>query len=142
MSKDVRIYVAGTTKAPEKRNRGGAKRVFKRYTAEDKLYYKKGDQYFCVIDDLSARGYVLPSENGTTRFVPHDYDDLLTFEQFKKLCREAGLFIPNLNDAPRNERIPPPLFIIKSPHRARPVWNRSAILRHIDSCMTRRSNAN
>lgn len=137
--REVRIYIAGTNKKPAKRNRGGNKPTYKHFHPKDKLYYKKDGKYYCIVDDKSARGYIIRTEDGKEEFLPHDYKDIIAYEEARRLCRQEDIHLPRPGDQRFGKRVPPPLFIVQSPHRPRLVWNRSAILRHIDECKRRRN---
>jgi hypothetical protein len=138
MTLETRIYVAGTLeKAPAKRP--GPKPIYKHFSPEDSLYYKDGYKYRCIVDDLDARGYVLKTPYGE-RFLPHDWDDLIFYEEALRLAKQAGVFFPKLSNKNRGYRTPPPLLTVSETRRKRPAWNRSAILRHIDETLRRKNN--
>ena len=139
MIRTVKTYIKGTFEEPTSRDWGGQKPIYKHFHPDDSLYYKSGDKYFCVVDDKSARGYIIRTEDGKEAFLPHDYADTISFQEARRLCRTEGVNFPSPSDKRFGKRVPPPLFIIKSPHRTQPAWNRSAILRHIDECKKRRS---
>lgn len=139
MIRTVKTYVKGTFDAPTARDWGGQKPIYKHFGPDDTLYYKKEGKFYCVVDDKSARGYVIRNEDGKETFLPHDYADTISFQEARRLCRAEGVNFPSPSDKRFGKRVPPPLFIIKSPHRNQPAWNRSAILRHIDECKKRRN---
>ena len=141
MKKTTKVYIRGTFDAPTKRNWGGRAATYKHFGPDDTLYYYDHDtnKYLCIVDDKSARGYIIRTEDGKENFLPHDYEDTISFQEARRLCRTEGVNFPSPSDKRFGKRVPPPLFIIKSPHRNQPAWNRSAILRHIDECKKRRS---
>lgn len=140
MKKTTKMYIRGTFDVPIKRDWGGRTATYKHFSPDDTLYYKSGDKYLCCVDDKSARGYIIRTEDGKETFLPHDYTDIIAYEEARRLCREAGVHLARPKDKRFGKRVPPPLFIVQSPNRPRLVWNRSAILRHIDEC-NRRKNA-
>lgn len=137
--RDIRIYIKGTSITPTKRNWGGKPTTYKHFHPDDNLYYKKEGKFYCIVDDKSARGYVVRTEDGKESFLPHDYQDLISHAQAKALCRAEGVYLPSPNHPRHGHRTPPPLFTIAHPQQQRPAWNRSAILRHIDECKKRRN---
>lgn len=139
--KDTRVYIAGTFTPPTKRNWGGRPPTYKHFDPDDTLYYYDYDtsKYLCVVDDKSARGFVIRTGDGRDQFLPHDYLDLLSYDAARILCHKAGVFLPKPNHKHDGHRCPPPLFTIDTPTKTRPAWNRSAILRHIDECLRRKN---
>lgn len=121
----VRQYIPGQ----QEQHRKGKAPTYRHFDhTKDKPYYKLGDKWVSAVDDLAARGFVLP--DGT--FLPHDWNDLLMYEEARRLCRSHGITLHKPTH-PRNGRLtPPPLLTLKGTIRSFPVWNRSTILRHID----------
>lgn len=141
MKKTIKTYISGTLDTPTSRNWGGRTATYKHFDPDDTLYYYNHEtrKHCCVVDDKGARGFVITTETGT-KFLPHDYNDLLSYDAARTLCHKAGVFLPKPTHKRDGRRCPPPLFTIDTPTKKRPAWNRSAILRHIDECL-RRKNA-
>ena len=141
MKKETKIYISGSFAKPTTRNWGGRTATYRHFNPDDTLYYYNYEtrKYHCVVDDKSTRGFVVTTDTGS-QFLPHDYNDLLSYEAARVMCHKAGVFLPKPTHKRDGHRCPPPLFAIDTPTRTRPAWNRSAILRHIDECL-RRKNA-
>ncbi len=136
MTDERRIYIKGTTSPPPPpRDRGGRPRIYRHFNHEtDPLYYRDPEGWRCIVDDLRARGYQLP----TGDFLPEDFTDLISYEQARAMCETAGVYLPKPTHPRDGHRTPPALFYIKTPTKKRPAWNRSAILRHIDETLKRK----
>jgi hypothetical protein len=141
MKKTTKAYIRGTLEVPAERRRAGRPVTYKHFSPDDTLYYydRESGKHMCLVDDKSARGFVVTTDNGK-QFLPHDYQDLLSYETARILCHQSGVFMPKPHHKRDGRRCPPPLFAIDTPLKTRPAWNRSAILRHIDECL-RRKNA-
>lgn len=134
-----RVYFKGSMESPVEKRRG-PKAIYKHFDHKHPLYYKDGEDYYCLVDDKRAKGYVL-KDQGAEQFIPHDWDDLIFYEEASRLAKQAGIYFPKISDKESGHRTPPPLLHISETKRKRPAWNRSAILRHIDETL-RRKNGN
>jgi hypothetical protein len=136
---NTRVFVKGTLSAPPERRRRGAKQIYKHFAPSDSLYYKEEGKYYCICDDLPARGFAFKDEAGKERFLPHDFDDLISHEEARRLCRKSEVYFPQPERNRDGHRVPPPLIWVSTPDRRRPAWNRSAIIRHIEESIKRKS---
>lgn len=137
---EPRIYIRGTTNPPPPpRDFGGRRRIYKHFDQDnDTLYYQHEGKWYCIVDDKPARGYQLP----TGMFLPEDFNELISYEQAKAMCATAGVYFPKPLHKIHGHRTPPPLFLIHTPTKRRPAWNRSAIQRHITETLNRKQEAN
>lgn len=138
---DARVYIKGTLDTPKIRNRGGRPNIYKHFTPADTLYYKKESKFYCVCDDRQASGYILQDHKGEPIFMPQDFSDLISYEEAKRICDLESVHLPKPGHPNHGHRVPPPLLVVKTPTRKRPMWNRDAINRHIEECQRRRQDA-
>lgn len=120
-------------------NKRPSRQIYKHFDPSDTLYYKSEGKYYCACDDKPAKGFAFKDETGKDRFLPHDFDDLISHEEARRLCRKSEVYFPKPGHKQHGYRVPPPLIWINTPDKRRPAWNRSAILRHIDECNKRKS---
>ena len=137
--KTSKVYIKGVLAAPAERKRRGQPRIYKHFAPDDTLYYKKEGKYYCICDDHAQRGFIFKDDTGKERFLPHDFDDLISYEEARRLCRKSEVYFPKPGHGQDEHRVPPPLLWVNTPDKRRPAWNRSAILRHIDECTKRKS---
>lgn len=137
----TKVYVSGTMSPPKVRNKGGAPQIYKHFEPKDKLYYKSEGKYYCACDDKPARGYVVKDHNGTDKFLPIDFTDLISYDMARHMCEKGGVHFPQPGHKNYGHRVPPPLLVAITPTKTRPMWNRDAINRHINECQRRKENA-
>lgn len=137
----TRVYISGTMNAPKVKNRGGKPHIYKHFSAAEKLYYKKEDKFYCACDDRPASGYVVKDHHGAEKFLPKDFTDLISYDEAKRMCDKHSVHLPKPGHPNHGHRVPPPLFVMSTPQKKRPMWNRDAINRHIEECRRRRQNA-
>ena len=137
--KTTRSFIKGTTKSADKKR--PYQQIYKHFDKLDSLYYKQDGAYLCACDDMPARGYVIRSD-GKETFMPHDFaDSLISYEEARRMCKSAGVYLPLPSHPRHGYRTPPPLLIAKTPTKTRPMWNVDAIERHIRECQRRKPNA-
>jgi len=127
--------------APKVKNRGGKPHIYKHFSAADKLYYKKEDKFYCACDDRPASGYVVKDHHGAEKFLPKDFTDLISYDEARRMCDKYSVHLPKPGHLNHGHRVPPPLFVMSTPQKKRPMWNRDAINRHIEECQRRKNNA-
>ena len=140
-SQSTRIYISGTMSEPKSPNKGGKPPVYKHFAEGDKLYYRDEGKIYCICDDKQASGYILKDHKGHDMFLPQDFTDLVSYDSAKIMCNRQSVHLPLPGHLNYVRRVPPPLFVSKTPTKNRPMWNRDAINRHIQECLRRRQDA-
>jgi hypothetical protein len=126
---------------PKVKNKGGKPQIYKHFAAGDKLYYRDEGKIYCICDDKQASGYIIKDHQGEDMFLPQDFTDLVSYDSAKNMCDKHSVHMPQPGHLNHVLRVPPPLFVVSTPQKKRPMWNRDAINRHIQECLRRRHDA-
>jgi hypothetical protein len=140
-SKSTRVYITGTLNHPPVKRRRGQPTIYKRFGSKDTLYYRDEGKVYCICDDNQASGYVVKDHLGADMFLPKDFTDLISYEEARRMCDKRSVHLPKPGHEAYGYRVPPPLLVVSTPTKKRPMWNRDAINRHIQECLRRKQDA-